>query len=481
MSNLPAGWQLVPLGKVVKPRRERATPTPDDERPYVGLEHVEAQTTRLLGVVPAASMKSTCARFFPTDVIYGRLRPYLNKVCMPGIEGLCSAEFIVFPDQPEVLRSAYLKYRLNTSDFVRFANSLNAGDRPRVDFEQLSTFEIELPPPDVQASIVAKLDELLSDLDAGIANIKRAQVNLKRYRSAVLTAAVEGHLTVEWRNQNSPTETGEQYLARILNERRAKWEADQLAKFAMQGKIPPKGWQSKYVEPASPDTTELPELPAGWRWMSLRQITEPIQHSVKAGPFGSALKKELFTSTGYKVYGQEQVIRGDAYYGDYFIDEEKYQELRSCRVKPGDLLISLVGTIGRTLVLPPDAMPGIINPRLIKLTLEPNVVSPEFIQLYFASPFVKSIFKLASHGGTMEILNMGILEALPFPIPPLDEQRQIVLTAEDVTSNIMRTEEEITSQLSKAASLRQAILKSAFSGKLLEESSRNQAASEAAA
>lgn len=81
----------------------------------------------------------------------------------------------------------------------------------------------------------------------------------------------------------------------------------------------------------------------------------------------------------------------------------------------------------------------------------------------------------------MEILNMGILEALPFPIPPLDEQRQIVLGAEDVTSNIMRTEEEITSQLSKAASLRQAILKSAFSGKLLEGSIPNPATSEAAA
>jgi type I restriction enzyme S subunit len=470
---IPDGWYSLPLEQVAEIHDSLREPVNAKERanrvgpyPYYGATgqvgwidgYRQDGEYVLLGEDGAPFLDPTKAKAY---LVQGKCWVNNHAHVLRAKEGVCI--------------NKYLLYTLNAADYRGYANGTT---RLKLTQAAMKQMPIPLAPYAQQSQIVAKLDEVFSDLDAGVANLERAQVNLKRYRSAVLTAAVGGHLTAEWRNQNSPTETGEQNLARILKERRAKWEADQLAK---QGKIPPKGWQSKYVEPASPDTTELPELPVGWRWMSLRQITEPIQHSVKAGPFGSALKKEFFTPDGYKVYGQEQVIRGDAYYGDYFIDEEKYQELQSCRVKPGDLLISLVGTIGRTLVLPSDAMPGIINPRLIKLTLAPNVVSPEFIQLYFASPFVKSIFKLASHGGTMEILNMGILEALPFPIPPLDEQRQIVLGAEDVTSNIMRTEEEITSQLSKAASLRQAILKSAFSGKLLEGSIPNPATSEAAA
>jgi type I restriction enzyme S subunit len=120
-----------------------------------------------------------------------------------------------------------------------------------------------------QTRIVAKLEELLSDLDAGVAELKAAQKKLAQYRQSLLKAAVEGALTAEWRAKNTPTETGAQLLERILTERRARWEAKQLAKFKEQGKTPPKDWQKKYPEPVQPDTTDLPELPEGWVWITL--------------------------------------------------------------------------------------------------------------------------------------------------------------------------------------------------------------------
>ena len=105
------------------------------------MDHVEAHTTRILGAVPASDMKSNAARFYGGDILYGRLRPYLNKVTQMQFEGIASAEFIIFPDT-ELLRSAFLKYRLNAADFVSFASHLNEGDRPRVNFAQIGDFKI---------------------------------------------------------------------------------------------------------------------------------------------------------------------------------------------------------------------------------------------------------------------------------------------------------------------------------------------------
>ncbi|MFN7888188.1 MAG: restriction endonuclease subunit S, partial [Betaproteobacteria bacterium] len=143
---------------------------------------------------PAGTMTSSAVHFKPGDVLYGRLRPYLNKVYRPTFEGLCSAEFIVLPENERV-DGAYLQYFLNSSAFVRYASHLNAGDRPRVDFDQLASYEMPLPEVDEQRRIVAEIEKQFSRLDEAVANLKRVKANLKRYKAAVLKAAVAGDLT----------------------------------------------------------------------------------------------------------------------------------------------------------------------------------------------------------------------------------------------------------------------------------------------
>src|SRR5204863_4103445 len=132
--------------------------------------------------------------------------------------------------------------------------------------QDIDELQLPLPPSNEQHRIVAKIEELLSDLDAGVAALERAKTNLKRYRAAVLKAAVEGTLTEAWRVEHPSTETATTLLERILAERRWKWEADQLAKYAAAEKGPPKNWKEKYVEPTPPDTRGLPELPKEWCW-----------------------------------------------------------------------------------------------------------------------------------------------------------------------------------------------------------------------
>ena len=138
--------------------------------------------------------------------------------------------------------------------------------------QEIEACKFSMPPLGEQTRIVEKLEELLSDLDAGVAELKAAQKKLVQYRQSLLKAAVEGTLTADWRKTNQPKETGAQLLERILKERRSRWEAKQLAKFQEQGKTPPKGWQDKYPEPVKPDTSDLPELPEGWVWASVDQL-----------------------------------------------------------------------------------------------------------------------------------------------------------------------------------------------------------------
>jgi hypothetical protein len=154
------------------------------ELPFIGMEHVEAHSMRLLGTVPAKTMKSSAVYFKPGDVLYGRLRPYLNKVYRPSFEGLCSAEFIVLPENDRV-DGAYLQHFLNSAAFVRYATHLNAGDRPRVDFDQLAGYKIPLPGIDNQRRVVAELEKQFSRLDEGIASLKRVRSKAERYRSSV--------------------------------------------------------------------------------------------------------------------------------------------------------------------------------------------------------------------------------------------------------------------------------------------------------
>jgi type I restriction enzyme, S subunit len=207
----------------------------------------------------------------------------------------------------------------------------------------------------------------------------------------------------------------------------------------------------------------------GWEEKTLDEICEKNKSSIKAGPFGSSLKKDFYVKSGYKIYGQEQVIKNDAFFGDYYINKEKFESLKSCQVKPGDLLISLVGTIGKTLILPDNCEKGIINPRLIKISLDKSIANSKFINYYLKSLFVIEFLKNESHGQTMSVLNLKILKKLPFVIPHLEEQSLIVSAIEAKFSVIDKVEEIVNNSLKKAEMLRKSILKSAFEGKLVGE------------
>ncbi|MGV1016414.1 MAG: restriction endonuclease subunit S [Fluviibacter phosphoraccumulans] len=478
MSEVPKGWSRVALedvADVLDFEREPINSTDRDSRingktvsdlyPYYG-------ATGQVGFIDA--FRSEGQRVLLGEDAAPFLDPIKDKAYLANGRFWVNNHAHILAGAAGLVDNKFLCHQLNTVDYHPF---VTGSTRLKLTSSAMKQIPMVVAPSAEQTRIVTKLEELLSDLDAGVAELKAAQKKLAQYRQSLLKAAVDGSLTAEWRKNNPPIETGAELLERILKERRARWEAKQLAKFQEQGKTPPKDWQKKYPEPIAPVPITEISIPETWQWTGLEQLSDGSPHGLKAGPFGSALKKEFYVPDGYKVYGQEQVIRGDTYYGDYFITKEKYEELISCAIKPGDLLISLVGTTGKILFLPKDARPGIINPRLLKISLSPTNVDPHYIKVVLESPYARHFYKQNAHGGTMDVLNLGILKALAVPIPSVEEQYQIVQQLSEQMDAIATQEKSIEISLKQAAAQRQNILRAAFAGQLVPQDPNDEPAS----
>lgn len=200
MSELPTGWVETTLGDVVRLRGEKATPLAVPHLPFLGLEDVEAHTSRIIKYVPATDVRSAGARFSAGEILYSRLRPYLNKVVTAEVEGLASAEFLVL--RPELdIQGEFIRRRIMAEDFLAFAALLDRGDRPRVNFEQIAEFSILLPPAPEQRRIVAKLDALLAGVARARKELDRVPILIAHHKQALLAAAFSGDLTREWREE----------------------------------------------------------------------------------------------------------------------------------------------------------------------------------------------------------------------------------------------------------------------------------------
>ena len=339
----------------------------------------------------------------------------------------------------------------------------------RIEGPALARFPIFMAPAAEQTRIVAKLEELLSDLEAGVAELKAAQAKLARYRQSLLKAAVEGALTADWRARHTPTETGAQLLARILTERRARWEDKQRARFAAQGKTPPKNWQAKYPEPVAPDTTELPTLPAGWVWASLGQC---FHVAVGATPS----RKEPRYWHGRIPW----VSSGEVQCSRIADTRERITEdgLRnsSTQINPaGSVMLGMIGegkTRGQVSILDIDAAN---NQNCAAIWVSETDIPPEYIYFWLWSRYDQT--RRGSCGNNQPALNKSIIERILLPLPPLSELAEIVSLVTTAMDEIARQDGAIGKMLKQSTAQRKNLLKAAFAGQLVPQDPADEPAS----
>ncbi|MFI3197465.1 MAG: restriction endonuclease subunit S [Methylococcaceae bacterium] len=365
-----------------------------------------------------------------------------------------------------LIDNRFLCYQLNMVDYQPH---VSGSTRLKLTNSAMKQILLLVAPANEQTRIVEKIEELLSDLDTGVAELKAAQKKLVQYRQSLLKAAVEGALTAEWRTANQPKETGTQLLERILIERRARWEVKQLAKFKEQGKAPPKDWQAKYPEPVKPDTNDLPELPEGWVWASIDQVAEVF--------LGKMLDKTKHTSGAKMPYLRNVNVRwGNIQTHDISEMFFENDELDRYGLLAGDVLVCEGGEPGRAAICNKKHEILKYQKALHRVRLF-DLYEPELLVAFLEFSAKTGRLEKNFTGSTINHFTKESFLALQIPIAPLNEQREIVETLLSATNTIDEQKSALEVAFKQSAAQRKNILKTAFSGQLVPQDPNDEPAS----
>ncbi len=400
-----------------------------------------------------------------------------------GIAGrkLTTNQAIAFTD-PRPISNRYLFWYLfaNRAELSR----LGKGDTQRnISQTVIKGFPLTVAPLPEQHRIVAEIEKHLTRLGAAVASLGRVKANLKRYRASVLKAACEGRLVPTEaelaRAAGRDYEPADQLLARILAERRARWEADQLAKMQAAGKPPnDDAWKARYVEPKAA-AGEPADLPEGWCWATVDEVGSSADQVVLTGPFGTSLGTGDFRESGVPVLTigcltQSHIDSSKAVH----VSPAKAADLSRYRLAEGDLLFSRMATVGRAGLVPNSLAGALVNYHIMRLRLSAQAVNPRYFLAYVrGSQTVGNYTRGINHGATRDGINTEQLLEMPVALAPLTEQQRIVAEVERRLSFVDELEATVATNLKRAERLRQSILKLAFEGKLVPQDPDDEPAS----
>jgi type I restriction enzyme S subunit len=316
----------------------------------------------------------------------------------------------------------------------------------KINQQDLEAVTLPIPPLSEQRRIVAALEERLSDLDAAVAGLERAQTNLANYRQSVLQQAVLGKLMAP--DSVPATESGHELLKRVRASRR--------------------GVLSESQAPLPVGTC----APAHWTVSSLETLTD----GVRVICYGILMPKEDVDDG--VLYVKVRDMRGDC------IDVSKLQrtsrEIEAryarARLRAGDLLLSIRGTYGRVAEVPPALEGANITQDTARIAVSP-LVDPGYIALFLRSPLAQHYFKSVARGVAVKGVNIADVRAMPVLLPPRNEQARIVTEVERRLAIVQRAQGEIDVQIARAVRLRQSILKCAFDGMLVPQELSDEPAS----
>ncbi|MCX8046714.1 MAG: restriction endonuclease subunit S [Anoxybacillus gonensis] len=412
---VPENWVWVRLGTMFEQEKEQIQPTGTEK--YIGLEHL-LSGGGISEVGDTQEVKSKKVVFKKGDVLYGKLRPYLNKHATVDFEGVASTDIIVYRSQ-HLVSNKLLDIFLGLPYVIRYANENSKGiNLPRVSPKAMSNLPFPLPPLNEQKRIVDKIERLFAKIDEAKRLIEEVKGSVELRRAAILESAIRGEL-----GTNDPFEAPNQ-----INE--------------------------KEIVPPNEQPYKVPE---NWVWVKLKSCLKNLQYGYTASSSASeeGPKYLRITDIQNSRVDWEKVPHCK-------IDEE---QLEKYRLNKGDIVIARTGaTTGKSFLI--DDVPcAVFASYLIRLTTN-DYLDSRYLWNYLKSPMYWKQITVVQKGIAQPGANAQIIGGLSLPLPPVREQQRIAEKV-DFLLNKLDSEKQLALEIEQKIDLiKQSILSKAFRGEL---------------
>ena len=491
-TNLPNSWKLADLCEVAElnPRPDKSAYTGNPMVSFVPMPGVKAGTGAI-DVDQTRSLEEVKEGYTPFqegDVLFAKITPCMENgkmAVVPPLKnglGFGSTEFHVLRPYCEI-SAQYIYFFISSASFRRGAehNMTGAVGQRRVPTSYLVDQSVPVPPAREQRRIVAKIEELFSELDKGIESLKTARRQLEVYRQSVLKHAFEGKLTAQWRAENKDKlETPEKLLVRIKKEQAAHYERKlkEWRTAAEKWQLGPQE-ESKPNKPRAPKPLTkldesaypmLPQLPESWVWEKLGWMTCGVE-------YGTAAKSSKSGTVPVLRMGNIQKGRFDWSDLVYTSDDNEISEYL---LQDGDILFNRTNSpelVGKTAIFR-GSRRAIFAGYLIRVNQICIVVESQYLNLFLNSDVARQYGdSVKTDGVNQSNINGTKLVNYPFPYCSAEEQREVVRILEKTLSIVDDAETKIDVEIQKAVTLRQSILTKAFSSQLVPQDPHDEPAS----
>lgn len=464
----------VSLGDIATPQIDRSGPT---ESPfvYVDISSVDRETKRICDAksleVEAAPSRAK-QRLKAGDVLVSMTRPNLNAVAMVSSEfdgAIGSTGFHVL--RTEFVEPKFLFYLVQTRAFIEAMSACVQGALyPAVRPKDIESFRFFLPSSAEQHRIVAKIEELFSELDQGVASLKTAREQLKVYRQSLLKNAFEGKLTAAWRaTHRDQLETAAALQQRIARERQTRYQ-QQLADWQTAGQPGPKPKSPKPLPPlTAEELAKLPELPKGWGWVKLGELMEST--------VGFAFKSAEFVSAGVRLLRGDNIEPGRLRWTDArYWPLERATEFAELMLSAGEIIIAMdrpvISSGLKVARVRQTDLPSLLVQRVARIKEHLGICTDFAFAAINQNRFVNHC--LGHQTGTqLPHISEAQIRSYPIPLCALAEQEQISAELDAKLSEADQLDQTLATALQQADALRQSILKKAFHGQL-EKQDKNE-------
>ncbi len=460
---LPNGWAWASLGDITDFVRHQVVPSDQPEKyfNYLSIENIESNTGRLVGFAPTRGddIRSAKLAFTTRDMLYSRLRPYLNKVHLPTFDGISATDLLPIRPKSGISREFVAQF-LRTRAVVQYAKQRMRGIQlPRLAVGDLGSLRVPVPPSSEQRRISVKIGHLFQELSAAKQALHRIPPIMKRFRRSVLSKAFRGELT----ERDSSYRPAEELLQQV-RERRTRREREGSTKWF--GDAIHHG--NRFRDFVTPNDS----LPEGWLWTNLGELTE-------SSFYGPRFAKGDYRNTGVITIRTTDIDE----YGRLSLHNPPRIQLNGADIarfglQEGDLLITRSGSIGKCTIFRGVTEPAIPSAYLIRFRLFMELVSPEYVLYYLLSKAGQDLLHRGSTAVTQSNLNAETIKMFPVPLSSRTEQERIISKLYQLMELADTVGVSAVMGETSAFDIEQSILAKAFRGELVPQEPADEPATE---